>query len=153
MWLILLFLHFLQQLPSSGKSCIWSGHCKTGQACFVHVNRFPLHRHFTHGSSESVTSRPSKIVWPFSRQPVDGNNNKIIGHNAWVKNVYMKINIRVEKKKKMKKNQKWLSHKMKERRTTEKREANSDSFPSIHAVSALHDMCTFCDMWVMIIEI
>lgn len=67
------------------------------------------------------------------------NNNKIIGHNACVKNVlYMKINASVRKK--TKKNQKWLSHKMKEKQIP---------IPSLHAVSALHDMCAHvtCEWW------
>lgn len=57
-------VHFLQHCPG-GVHCNDGGHCNTGHAFLTHDKRLPLHSHFTHGSSDKVTSRSSNTFWPF----------------------------------------------------------------------------------------
>lgn len=61
-------LHFGQHSPGI-LTCFERGHCKTGQAFFVHVKRLFEHEHFTQGSSLSCTSRPFDTICPFRWQP------------------------------------------------------------------------------------
>lgn len=60
--------HCMQHSPGI-RVVFFCGHCSTGHACFEHVVRPPLHRHFKQGSSGIPTSLFSDTGCPFIRQP------------------------------------------------------------------------------------
>lgn len=70
-------LHFGQHSPGN-LICFDGGHCSTGHAFLTHVKRRLEHEHFRHGSSLSVTSRPSCTVWPLRLHPkIERKNEKL----------------------------------------------------------------------------